>query len=306
MLSFTSRWKMAAACLAALVVLAVLTRSEAAFPDQDQDSEQRPGGFGQTDSSADSGDTHYHFHYHYHPPYLSHYDSSGASGYGGNSAQPFAPNGTAGANRYYTQGYLNSSRTPSPSQSFVGDRDDEDGQTEIMDQPGSDEADSNDEVGENVDEPPAFAGANTQQISSQPITPQPIAPQPSFYSNNNPRPNQPAGNAARPNSASRPSSAARPSSNAGPVGLPGDRGYLRVLVPMPETKLIYDGHEVPGNGLLRLLMTARIQNGGTLTYTLVASWKDISGKSRVSVHDGAIEAGEHQTVEFNVATGDGQ
>ena len=67
--------------------------------------------------------------------------------------RPFAPNGDAGANRYYTQGYLNSSRTPLPQAGFVGDREDAGDPTEIMDTP-YDEASDNDEVGENVDEVP--------------------------------------------------------------------------------------------------------------------------------------------------------
>ena len=66
--------------------------------------------------------------------------------------RPFAPNGDAGANRYYTQGYLNAGRTPLPQAGFVGDREDAGDPTEIMDTP-DDEASDNDEVGENVDEP---------------------------------------------------------------------------------------------------------------------------------------------------------
>lgn len=213
------------------------------------------------DADGDDG-VHYHFHYHYHSPYLKYDDSGDAPRYSG--AQQFAPTGQAGANRYYTPGYLNSSRTPSPARSYIGDRDAEDGRTEITDQPlGTQQADSNDEVGENVDQPNMQGYMPPPAIQNQ------------------------------------------PSRAAGAQSLPGDRGYLRVIVPMPDTRLIYDGHEVPGKGLLRSVMTRRIPDGGSLAYSLVACWKDQSGSPRVSVHEAAIEAGEHQTVEFNVATGDG-
>ena len=231
-----------------------------------------------SDDADDDNGPHYHFHYHYHSPYVKYDDSSDTQRFSG--AQQFAPGGQAGANRYYTPGYLNSSRTPSPSQSYIGDRDDEDGRTEILDQPGSDEANSNDEVGENVDQP------DSEDYMPPPAIPNQPAKVVNFYASPQSTASQVAARAAPPHAAQ---------------GLPGDRGYLRVIVPMPDTHLIYDGHEIPGKGLLRSVMTARIAAGGSTAYSLVACWKDDSGTPRVSVHEAAIEAGEHQTVEFNVA-----
>jgi hypothetical protein len=265
--------------LAACVCSALLTTTAAAqfLADRDDDSDSQASGFGQTDPSDAPTEVHYHFHNHYHSPYLSHYDSAGTpsagmpgygqAGYGQAAARPFAPNGVAGANRYYTPGYLKSSRTPSPTTQFLGNREDA-GPTEDMDSTDSSEGSSNDEVGENVDQPPARGYGQPNMASDQ------------------------AGEIVD-----------RPSYEFGPRALPGNRGYLRVIVPTPNAKLIYDGHEVVGKGLLRSLMTARIQPGQSLVYTLVTYWKDPAGNSRVSVHDAAIGAGDHQTVQFNVAAG---
>ncbi len=245
--------------------------------DRDDDSGAQSSGFGQTDPSDAPTEVHYHFHNHYHSPYLSHYDSAGTPNAGGPGnaqfgAQPFTPNGVAGANHYYTPRYLKSSRTASPSTRFLGDTEDA-GPTEDMDSTDSGDASSNDEVGENVDQPPASS----------------FGPPNSYL---------PASGSSR-----QTGEITNQSGYAfGPRALPGDRAYLRVIVPAPNTKLIYDGHEVAGKGLLRSLMTARIQPGQSLVYTLVAYWKDPSGNPRVSVHEAAISAGDHQTVEFNVAT----
>ena len=248
--------------LAALGLCIALAAPGAAGYIGDDDSDQPNQGFGAADSSAGSPtEIHYHLHNHYHSPYLSHSDSAPLPGFSQAAAQPFAPSGVAGANRYYAPSYLNSSRTPAPPSRFLGDREDAD-PTEILDSPGYDEAASNDEVGENVDQPA------TQMASDS------------------------AGEIVD-----------SPRASNGPRALPGDRGYLRVIVPMPGTKLIYDGHEVPGTGVLRSLMTARIPAGESQAYTLVAYWKDSTGHPRVSVHEASISAGDHQTVQFNVATG---
>jgi hypothetical protein len=240
----------------------------------DDDDDPQPSGFGQTDPSDAPGEVHYHFHNHYHSPYLSQYDSGGTPsagmpGFGANNGQPFAPNGVAGANRYYTPGYLKAGRTPLPSTPFLGNHEDA-GPNEDMDSTDSDEASSNDEVGENVDQPATGGYARQTRDSSQAGE---IVDQPSYA--------------------------------FGPRSLPGDRGYLRVIVPTPNTKLIYDGHEVAGSGLLRSLMTARIQPGQSLVYSLVAYWKDPSGNPRASAHEAAIGAGDHQNVQFNVAAPSG-
>ncbi len=259
------RSKFVTVLVGTFVGCAVLALPAAAGFIGDDDSDQPNQGFGQPNRSDSPTEVHYHVHNHYHSPYLSHADSAGPSGYGPGSTQPFAPNGVAGANRYYTPGYMNSSRAPSPATRFLGDREDA-GPTEDMDSPDSDDASSNDEAGENVDQPDSDSDGPSSIASDQAGE---IVDQPGYA--------------------------------FGPRALPGDRAYLRVIVPAPNTKLIYDGHEVPGSGLLRSLMTARIQPGQSLVYTLVAYWKDPSGKPRVSMHEAAIGAGDHQTVEFNVA-----
>jgi hypothetical protein len=251
-----------AGALAALLATPVVAQY---LRDGDDADDGPVSGFGQTDPGDGPNELHYHYHTHYHTPYLSHSDDTRMNRPPGGStaaAQPLAPNGVAGANRYYTPGYTSRSRTPSPPTRFLGDREDA-GPTEIMDSPGADDASDNDEVGENTDQPSArMASDNAGEIVD------------------------------------------RPSYAFGPRALPGDRGYLRVIVPSPDTKLIYDGHEVSGKGLLRSVMTARVAPGQSLPYTLVAYWKDSAGHPRVSVHEAAIGAGDHQTVQFNVAVSD--
>ncbi len=270
------------ALVAGLVCSTLLAAPAAAqyLNDRDDDSDQQSSGFGQTDPSDAPTEVHYHIHNHYHSPYLSHYDSggtpnSGAPSYGQFGAHPFAPNGVSGANRYYTPGYLKSGRTPAPSTRFLGNSEDA-GPTEDMDSTSGDDDSGNDEVGENVDQP---AATNYGPLTA----------------------NVPANGG----SDEAGENVDQPSYAFGPRALPGDRGYLRVIVPTPNTRLIYDGHEIPGKGLLRSLMTARIQPGQSLVYSLVAYWKDPSGSPHASAHEAAIGAGDHQTVTFNVAPSGG-
>jgi hypothetical protein len=252
-------WLLRACGCAAIGLVGFL--SLAAFGDQPGDNDD----YSRWDTSSWASKNHYHVHHWYHYP-------DGSTG--GNS-----PGGRNGR----WAGYLSSGATPAPSTRFLGDSEDAD-PTEIAEGPEVDDAGGDDEVGENVDQPPASAMVDEPLPSSAML-----------------------GSGAVNGAISGPAPSrvtkiqSWPAPSFGPRNLPGDRAYLRVICPSPNTKLIYDGHEVPGQGLLRNLMTPRISPGKELSYTLLASWKDTSGNPRVSVHAGAIGAGNHETVEFNVA-----
>ncbi len=262
--------------LAAALICVPLTGSLLAGYIGDDDSDQPNPGFGQFGSGGNPTEFHYHVHHHYHSPYVSHSDDGPLPGYGPGVSRPFAPNGVAGGNRYYTQGYLNSSRTPASGTQFLSDSEDAGDPTEIQNTP-DELTEGNDEVGENVDQPDPRSGAGAGGPNAG-------GPFTSGFSGQ--------------------SSGASHQSNA-PQSLSGDRGYLRVIVPMPDTRLTYDGHELPGKGLLRTLLTPRIRTGEPRPYRLTAYWQDESGRQRVSTRQGTIHAGDHETVEFDVTVGAG-